>query len=255
MKLFFLILARDEKHVDEKIEELKRLNIPYLIVCGDRLNRPNVVYRGPRGKFDAINFGARFVPEDVDIVALNDVDTKINNLEAALRRLNSKDVALVFARVAVKGGPQKRFYVLLDTIRRWLPITASGELMLVTRSTFERVLPLKPCKAEDSYILFKVLEFKRKAVFCEECYAETERTKSVEKEEDYKRRTVCGLYQALAYSKPPSIIRLFYMMLPIVSPMLLIFGKKGYFWMRGIMLGFNDFLRGDRSGFWKPTYV
>jgi hypothetical protein len=255
IKLFFLILARDEKHVDEKIEELRRLGVPYLIVCGNRMDRPNVVYRGPRGKFDAINFGARFVPENVEVVALNDVDTKLHNLQAALRCLKSKDVALVFSRVCVKGGPQKHFYAILDTIRRWLPITASGELMLVTRSVFERVLPLKPCKAEDSYMLFKVLEFKRKAVFCEECYAETERTKSVEKEEEYKRRTVCGVYQALAHSKPPSLIKLFYVVLPMASPILLVFGRKGYYWMKGILLGLNDFLRGDRSGSWKPNYL
>jgi hypothetical protein len=72
MNLFFLVLARDEMHVDKKIEELKRLAVPYLIICGKRLNHPNVVYREPRGKFDAIKFGARFVPENVSVVVLND---------------------------------------------------------------------------------------------------------------------------------------------------------------------------------------
>ena len=80
MKLFFLVSARDDRHVNEKIDELKNLGVPFLIVCGKRFNHPNVVYREPRGKFDAINFGLSFVPEGTDIVVLNDVDTKIHNL-------------------------------------------------------------------------------------------------------------------------------------------------------------------------------
>jgi len=255
MKTFFLVLARNEKHVDEKIEELKVLGVPYLIVCGRNISHPNVVYREPRGKYDAINFGARFIPEDVDVVALNDVDTKVYNVEAALKYFVSKDVALVFSRVSVKQGPQKFFYVILDFIRRMLLITASGELMLIRRGVLMDILPLKPCKAEDTYILFKVLESKRKVVFSEECYVETERTKSVKKEEAYKRKTVCGIYQALAYTKSPPLVKLFYVLLPIISPMLLIFGRKGYFWMKGILLGLTDFLRGDRSGIWQTTYM
>jgi len=131
MKLFFLVLAKDEKYVDKKIEELKSLGVPYLIVCGRHLNHPNVLYREPQGKYDAINFGARFVPEFADVVVLNDVDTKIHNFQAALQHFNSKELALVFARVSVKEGPQRLFYVILDLIRRRLPITASGELMLI----------------------------------------------------------------------------------------------------------------------------
>jgi hypothetical protein len=37
-----------------------------------------------------------------------------------------------------------------------------------------------------------------------------------------------------------------------VSPLLLISGRKGYFWMKGILLGFLDYLRGDISGVWAP---
>jgi cellulose synthase/poly-beta-1,6-N-acetylglucosamine synthase-like glycosyltransferase len=255
LKLFFLVLARDESHVDEKIEELKALKVPFLIVCGKNLNSPNVVYREPRGKYDAINFASKFVPKDVDIVGLNDVDTEVHNLEAALRLFAEENVSLVFARVLVREGPQSFFYVMLDFIRRRFPIAASGELMLVRRKILEYILPMKPCKAEDSYVLFKVLELKGKVVFCEKCYVETERTKSVEKEEDYKRKTVCGLYQALAYTKPSSLIRLFYILLPIASPLLLVLGKKGYFWMKGILLGLTDYLRGDRSGSWQQTYM
>lgn len=255
MKLFCLVLARDERHVDEKVEELKGLGVPYLIVCGKRLNYPNVVYREPRGKFDAINFGARFVPEGVDVVILNDVDTRIYNIEVALKHFDSKDVALVFARVSVKEGPEKFFYVMLDFIRRRFLITANGELISIRRKVLMDIIPLKPCKAEDSYMLFKVLEFKRRVVFCKECYVETERTKSAEREEIYKRRTVCGVYQALHYTKPSTLIRLFYTLLPFASLMLLVFGKKGYFWTKGILLGLTDYLRGDRSGFWQPTYL
>lgn len=255
MKPFFLVLARDKKFVDEKIEELKNLGVPYLIVCGEKLNHPNVVYRRPRGKYDAINFGYKLVPQHAYIVALNDVDTKINNLNIALEQFNSEEVALVFAKVIVKVGPQTNFYVFLDSIRRKLPVAASGELMLVRRDVLNKILPIKSCKAEDSYMLFKVLELRYRAVFCEECYVETERTKTVEKEENYKRKTVAGIYQALAYTYPPRSIRLFYMLLPFVCPLLLVSGKKGLFWMKGILRGLIDYLLGDRTGVWKTAYM
>ena len=98
---------------------------------------------------------------------------------------------------------------MLDPIRRRLPVTASGELMLVKHYVIERILPIQPCKAEDSSILFKVSELKRRVVFCEECSSETERTKNIENEEAYKRKTVCGLYQALGHTKPSPLIRSF----------------------------------------------
>ena len=158
IKPFFLVLARNEKYVDEKIEELKRLGIPYVIICGGNINHPNVFYRKPEGKFDAINFGARFVSEYADVVVLNDVDTKIVNFRTALKHFKHKEVGLVFAKVFVKEGPQRLFYVILNSIRRRLPLAASGELMLIRRNVFTRILPIRPCKAEDSYILFKVLE-------------------------------------------------------------------------------------------------
>jgi cellulose synthase/poly-beta-1,6-N-acetylglucosamine synthase-like glycosyltransferase len=255
MKTFFLVLARDEKHVAEKIDELKVLGMPYLIVCGGNLNHPNVVYQEPGGKYAAINFGFRFIPEDTDVVALNDVDTRVKNFEAALRWFHSEDIALVFVRVCVKEGPQRFFYLILDSIRHRFPITASGELMLIRYNVLKSIVPIKPCKAEDSYILFKVLEFKCKSVFCEECYVETERTKTAQKEEAYKRKTVGGIYQALAYTKPPYIIKLFYALLPIACPLLLVLGKSGYYWMKGILRGLMDYMRGDRTGYWKPTYM
>lgn len=256
LKVFFLVLARDEKYVSDKIEELNVLGMPYLIVCGCRnLKHPNIVYREPRGKYDAINFGFKFIPQDTDVVVLNDVDTKIRNFEAAMQLFRFKDVDLVFVRVFVNEGPQRFFYGLLDCIRRRLMVAASGELMLIRYDVLRRIIPIKPCKAEDSYILFKVLEFKYRSIFCEECYVETERTKTAEKEELYKRKTVGGIYQALTYTKPPHGIKLFYVFLPFACPLLLIFGKKGYFWMRGILSGFTDYLRGDRTGFWKPTYM
>lgn len=253
MKLFFLVSARDGKHVDEKVRELKALGVEYLIVCGERLNHPNITYREPRGKYDAINFGSRFVPKDVDVVALNDVDTKIHNLEAILEHFQSQDVALVFSRVSVKEGPQRLFKVLLDFVRKRLLIAADGDLMLIRYNVLKKVLPLKACKAEDSYLLFKVLEFKYRAIFCKECYVETEKTNTAEKEEIYKRRTVTGLYQALAYTEPPFCIKLFYVLLPFACPLLLVFGKNGYFWTKGILLGFIDFVRGDRTGAWQIT--
>lgn len=255
MKTFFLVLARDQTHVDEKIEELRVLGVPYIIVCGQKLNHPNSVYREPRGKYDAINFGFRFIPKDTNIVILNDVDTKITNFELALRYFQSEDIALVFVRVCVKEGPQKFFYGILDRIRRRLLIAASGELMLIRYDLLKTIIPIKPCKAEDSYLLFKVLELKHRCIFSEECYVETERTRTAEKEEKYKRKTVCGIYQALSFTRTPFLIKMFYMALPFASPFLLVLGKKGYFWMNGILLGVKDFLQGDRSGVWQTTYM
>ena len=255
MKVFFVVLARDRSAVDRKVKELSELGYPYIIVCGERISHPNVAYREPKGKYDAINFGLRFVPQNVDVVALNDVDNKIYNFGAMLKHFDSKDVALAFARISVKEGPQKFFNVILDAIRRKLPIASNGDLMLVRQGVLRHILPIKPCKAEDSYILFKVLELKLGIVFCEECYVKTEKTKHDREEEAYKRRTVCGLYQALAFTKPPVAIRMFYTLLPIASPLLLVLGKKGYFWMKGILLGLRDFLGGDRRGFWHPTLM
>ena len=250
-----MVLARDRRFVDEKIKELESLGVPYLIVCGERINHPNVVFREPRGKYDAINFGFKFVPKDVDVVILNDVDTKINNFESMLQHFRNEDVGLVFAKVFVKEGPQRLFYSFLDFIRKRFLVAASGELMLIKRDMLERILPVKPCKAEDSYLLFKVLELRRKAVFCEECFVETERTKSAEKEVAYKRKTVGGIYQALGYTKPPYFIKLFYFVLPLASPLLLLLGRRGYFWAKGILLGFTDYLRGDRTGTWQTSYM
>ena len=82
----------------------------------------------------------------------------------------------------------------------------------------------------------------------------TERTKIAKNEESYKRKTTTGIYQALFYVKPPFAILFFYYMLPFASPILMIFGRNGYYWMRGIILGFLDYLRGDKRGYWLTTY-
>jgi cellulose synthase/poly-beta-1,6-N-acetylglucosamine synthase-like glycosyltransferase len=255
MKLFFLVLARDNTYVYEKIKELENLKVQYKIVCGERLDHPNIVYQDPRGKYAAINFGVNLVPQDVDIVVMNDVDTRIHNIDLALKGFNNPDVGLVFGTELVKYGPQNLFFRFLNPIRRKIPIAGTGELMLVRRSILvNEICPLQSCKAEDTYILFKVLQGHHKIAFCEECYAETERTKTPEKEEIYKRRTVAGIYQALSYTNPPFLVRFFYYSLPFVCPFLLMLGTKGYYWTKGIFLGFMDYVRGDRSGVWQTTY-
>jgi len=255
MKLFFLVLARDKAHVHDKIRELENLNVQYKIVCGDRLDHPNVVYQVPRGKYAAVNFGASLIPKETDIVAMNDVDTRIHNIDQALQRFKDEKVALVFGTEKVDEGPQKLFLRILNPIRNKIPIAGTGELMFIRRGVFDEIGPLPPCKAEDTYILFKVQENGYKVVFCENCYAETQRTKTAQKEEPYRRKTVAGIYQALSYSKPPPLTRLFYILLPLVSPILLVSGQKGYFWMRGILLGFLDYARGDRTGTWTTNYM
>lgn len=255
MKLFFLVLARNKAHVHDKIRELENLNVQYKIICGDRLDHPNVVYQVPRGKYAAVNFGASLIPKETDIVAMNDVDTRIHNFDQALQHFKDEKVALVFGTEKVDEGPQELFLRILNPIRNKIPIAGTGELMFIRRGVFDEIVPLPPCKAEDTYILFKLEENGYKVVFCENCYAETQRTKTAQKEEPYRRKTVAGIYQALSYSKPPPLTRLFYILLPLASPILLISGQKGYFWMRGILLGFLDYARGDRTGIWKTDYM
>lgn len=256
MRLFLVVLARDKRHIGEKIDELKNLDVPYIIVCGEPTRTSGVVYRTPRGKYDAINFAAELIPEDADIVAFNDVDTRITcNFRDMLRHFKDKKVAIVFASERVKEGPQVLFLRMLNPIRKRIPLASSGELMMVRRDILPALLPLKPCKAEDTYMMFKALELGYKAVFCEECHAETVRTKRIEKETPYRRKTVAGIYQALSYAKPPWLVRIFYMFLPFASVLFLVLGRKGYYWTKGILLGFLDYARGDRSGSWKTEYM
>jgi cellulose synthase/poly-beta-1,6-N-acetylglucosamine synthase-like glycosyltransferase len=254
MKVFALVLARDKKYVEKKINELNSLKIPFKIICGEEMSDHRVIYRAPRGKYDAINYGMKSLPNDSDIILMNDVDTEIKNLDSAISEFRDPNVGLVFARVGVEKGPQTTFYKLLDPIRSKIQITSSGELILVRKALLDKILPLKPCKAEDSYIMFKVLEYKQKVVFSKDTYVKTDRTNKPEEEEKYKRRTVGGLYQALSLSNPPFSIKFFYILLPLASPILLVLGEKGFYWMKGILLGFTDYLRGDATGHWKQTY-
>lgn len=226
------MLARDRRGVEEKVEELEGMRVPYVVVCGEEVDRPNVVYREARGKWDAINFGSEFVPEEADVVVLNDVDTRIHNFEHALSHLGEAD--LVYCRVSVSKGPQVKFYRIADPIRKRFHIFASGELMLMRRRVFEDVLPIPPCLAEDSYILFKALELGYRAHFCTKAYVETERTSNAREEEAYKGRTTLGIYQALKYAKPPPWIRAFYKILPLTAPLLALAGEDGRAWTKGI---------------------
>ena len=209
------------------------------------MDRPNVVYREARGKLDAINFGSKFVPEDADVVVLNDVDTRMHNFEHALSHLNG-DADLVYCRVSVSKGPQVKFYRIADPIRKRLHIFASGELMLMDRRVFEDVLPIPPCLAEDSYILFKALELGYRAHFCTKAYVETGRTSNAKEEEAYKGKTTLGIYQVLKYAKPPPWIRAFYKILPLTAPLLALAGEDGMAWMRGIRRALSMNLRGHR---------
>ncbi|RLJ01785.1 MAG: hypothetical protein DRP08_05130 [Candidatus Aenigmatarchaeota archaeon] len=234
MKPFVLVLARNKRFVDSKIQELERLGLDFLIICGERVEHPAVIFRKAIGKWDAINFGARFVPKKADIVVLNDVDTRIHNFWHSLSHLDD-GADLVYCRVNVSQGPQVKFYRIADPIRKYFHIFASGELMLIRKKVFRRLLPIPPCVAEDSYMLFKVLELGYKAYFCTETYTITDRTVNVEEEEAYKARTTLGIYQVLRYVKPPPWIRIFYTLLPMIAPLLSLVGKEGLSWVKGII--------------------
>ncbi len=254
MRVFFVVLARDANLVLEKARELTELGYPFVVICGEPVDHPNVVFRQPSGKYDAINFSLNFIPNNFDVVAFNDVDTRIHNLGCALGLMQNSALSLVYAKVRVQSGPQLSFYKLLDPLRRWIPIAASGELIIVRQDALRTVLPVKQCKSEDSYILFKILENGGKIAFCEDAFVETVRTANSKQEEGYKRRTTGGIYQALSMTRPPILVRLFYTLLPIMSPLLMLTGKKGYYWSRGIIQGYLDYLRGDEAGTWKSTY-
>jgi hypothetical protein len=127
-----------------------------------------------------------------------------------------------------------KFYKIADPIRKRFHIFASGELMSFKRHVFECVLPIPPCIAEDSYMLFKALELGYRAHFCTKAYVTTERTSNTEEEEAYKARTTLGIYQALKHTRPPPWIRTFYKLLPLFAPLLAIAGEDGRAWMTGI---------------------
>jgi len=239
---FFIVPARNRRYVEDKIIELENMRASYIIVCGESLDHPNVVYRECRGKWDAINFGAKFIPKEANVVVLNDVDTRIHNFEHALSHLEEAD--LVYCRVSVSNGPQVKFYRIADPIRKRFHIFASGELMLMRRDVFNRILPIPPCIAEDSYMLFKALELGYRAHFCTKTYVETERTSNAKDEEAYKGRTTLGIYQALKYAKPPPWIRAFYKILPLTAPLLALTGEDGRAWMRGIRKALSMILKG-----------
>jgi cellulose synthase/poly-beta-1,6-N-acetylglucosamine synthase-like glycosyltransferase len=242
-KPFFIIPAKNQQNVEEKIIELENMQAPYIIICGERINHPNVVYRKARGKWDAINFGSQFIPKDANVIVLNDVDTKIHNFKHALSHL-SGEADIVYCRVNVLKGPQVKFYRIADPIRKRFHIFASGELMLIKRKVFKRVLPIPPCIAEDSYILFKALELGYCAHFCTKTYVTTDRTANAKEEEAYKARTTLGVYQVLKHTRPPPWIRTFYALLPIAAPLLALAGEDGKAWMRGIRRAISMILTG-----------
>ncbi len=249
---FFVVLARDRNYVGEKIEELERLGLHYIVICGEDLCQPRVVYRAPIGKYDAINsvlLGDK-IPEGTKIVAFNDVDTKISGFEKMITYFGNPRVGIVFAAELVREGPQRNFFAIFNPLRRFFPLAASGELMMMRSDVLRRILPLKPCKAEDTYIMFKTIELGYKVIFCHDCYAETERTKTGSKEEIYKRKTVAGIYQAISFTRPPPIVRILYALLPFAAIMFVLMGRNGYHTFKGILLGYLDFARGDRSGIW-----
>jgi cellulose synthase/poly-beta-1,6-N-acetylglucosamine synthase-like glycosyltransferase len=239
VRVSFLVLSKDNKPVVSKLEELELNGIrSVLVVCGERINLPNVVYREPNGKYDAVNFGASKLLDSCDVIVMNDVDTRISGLEYVLQHFSDPRVAMVFSRISVADGPQTTFYGLMDQLRRHFPVAANGELIAVRSDVLRRIIPLPPCLAEDTYIMFKVMEFGYKVVVEERSKVVTNRTKTKLEEEKYKRRTVLGIYQALSMSHPDARIRAFYWILPFVSLLLIAAGNKGLAWTKGIISGF-----------------
>lgn len=191
-----------------------------------------VVHRPINGKWDAINYGARFIPDEARVVILNDVDTKIHNFQMVIEE--GSHASLMYCDVRVKDGPQVQFYRILNPIRSKIHVAASGELLFIRRALLDKILPIPPCIAEDSYILFKALELGHKARFCSDVYVTTARTQNSVQESRYKQRTTLGIYQALKYTRPTPLIIVFYKFLPLIAPLLMITGSDGRSWSKGI---------------------
>ena len=236
---FFIVCARNQCMVKEKIIELEQMAVPFIIICGEKVEHPKVIYRETIGKWDAINFGAQLIPIEFNIIVFNDVDNKIFNFEQALDSID-EGIDVLYCKISVSSGPQLKFYKLIDPLRSWFHIAANGDLMVIRRGVLDAVLPIPPCIAEDSYILFKALELGYRAHFSTRTYVTTEKSPNAHLEEAYKTRTTLGLYQALKYTKPPLLIRLFYSLLPIFAPMLFLAGEDGRAWARGIEKGINS---------------
>jgi hypothetical protein len=240
---FFIVSARNQEHLAGKIKELEKMNAHFVIVCGESVKHSNVVYRQINGKWDAINYASKFIPEVANVIVLNDVDTIIHNFREALMSIEKNTKDLIYCKVVVSRGPQLKFYKLLNPIRKICQIAASGELMIMSKEVFKDVLPLPPCMAEDSYILFKALELGYRTSFNDKTFVTTERTTNPKDEETYKHRTTLGIYQALDHSKPPILIRIFYTILPLVAPLLAFGGKDGRAWSKGIEKALSDHIK------------
>jgi hypothetical protein len=248
MVVQFLVPARDSTDVAGKLDELQQLSYPYLIVCGEPVEADGVVYRPAIGKYDAINYGLTRLRPDCDIIALNDVDAKVNDFRSILNEFDETRADLLFVGVSTQG-PQSHFYPLLDQLRTILPVAASGELMLVRRELMDQLVPIPPSKAEDSYLLLKALSLGARVSFLKSRRVITKRTETLEQERLYKRRTVSGIYRALSQVRAPPGVRLFYMTLPFLAPLLLLYGRRGLAWSRGIIEGFVEYVQGNEDGY------
>lgn len=219
--------------VESKIREIESYGFPYLVVCGEEMAIDGVEFRRPIGKWDAINYGYRSVPDDTDVVAINDVDTTIHEMDSALSLTSRFD--LVYCAVNPGTGPQTSFYTFADPLRARLNLFASGELMMIRKRTLDKLIPIPACMAEDSYLLFKALELNFSVRFCREAYVTTLRTTTAAEEAAYKERTTLGILQALDYSRPSFAIRLFYLALPLFALPLMLMGENGHAWASGIL--------------------
>lgn len=240
--MFILVFARDETHVQEKVDEIRNLGFPFIVVCGKSITGiPEVVFRHPAGKWDAINFGYGLIPSDTGVVVLNDVDTHIHNLGGILS-LASEGISVTYGEVKPVEGPQVRFYRIANPLNKVLSIFAMGELMVIEKHTMDKLMPIPPCMAEDSYFVFKASELGYSTRFCGDSFVTTTRTKYMKDEVAYKARTTIGILQALEYARPRPTVRVFYWLLPILAMMLFPFGDEGRAWSRGIFRGIAEYL-------------
>jgi hypothetical protein len=228
-----MVIARDSDLIQTKMREIEGLGLPFIIVCGENFADPRVISRTPVGKWDAINCGYTCIPRDANLVVLNDIDTEIHGLSRMFSSVY-EGADLVYAAVRPSGGPQQKFYAIANPLNKALNIFAMGELIVIRKKLLDRLMPIPPCLAEDTYLLFKAMELNYKVEFCDDAFVNTIRTTSQTEEVLYKERTTLGILQALDYTKPPPWIRLFYRSLPLLAMMLMLAGGNGRAWARGI---------------------
>lgn len=250
--VFVIVLDKTGRFIEYYLNFLRKIGASFIIISGAKHQDGTVIYRDPRGKYDVINYSLKFIPNNASIVIFLDADVIEPPIEECVRVFRENGLDLAFPALEILDNTRQRLFTrILDEIRRHLSlITANGEMMIIKADKLPYLLPLPPCKAEDTLLLFRALERGFRVEFLSNIHVKTIRPYyTLVDEELYKRRVTCGIYQALSMVKHlPALIRIFYKVLPLLSPLLIVLERTGISFAKGIIRGYCDYLLGDRSG-------